>query len=436
MTVGAFAPLAFAGMSPMTRSRSPIGTSSASPPARFTKSRTHSAARRTWSRCAGSALTLGIAMNSRSSSTQVCSTGGESTWTEIRLVPERDELGLGDVAKLDRFGQGAELLQALVLDLPDSLARDVERPADLVQRPRMLAVEPVPKLEHLTLPARERAEDLAQGLLAHGDLGLFVRQRHVLVGDEVPELRLVFVADGFLERDRRLRASADVLHLIARQVEVAADLHGRRLAAELGAELPLGTDDLVQLLDDVNRHPDRARLVRERPRNGLADPPGRVRRELEALAVVELLRGANEPDRAFLDQIEERQALVAVLLRDRDDKAQVRLDHLLLRAVVTALDPLRELDLLGGREQIDFADVLQEELQRVGRDLAGRFDRPLFLFDCHDDLDVKLLESVVEVVDLGRLEVELIERDGNLVGCELSALPPGFEQCLCVIRLE
>src|SRR6478672_10179659 len=209
MTVGASAPLALAGMSPMTRSRSPMGTSSASPPARFTKSRTHSAARRTSSRCAGSALTLGIAMNSRSSSTQVCSTGGESTWTEIRLV------GLSDVAKLDRFGQGSELLQALVLDLPDPLARDVERPADLVQRPGMLAVEPVPKLEHLTLPARERPEDLAQGLLAHGDLGLLVRQRHVLVGDEVPELRLVFVADGLLERDRRLRAAADVLHLIA-----------------------------------------------------------------------------------------------------------------------------------------------------------------------------------------------------------------------------
>ena len=31
--------------------------------------------------CAGSALTLGIAMNSRSSSSQACSTGGESTWT-------------------------------------------------------------------------------------------------------------------------------------------------------------------------------------------------------------------------------------------------------------------------------------------------------------------------------------------------------------------
>ena len=149
------------------------------------------------------------------------------------------------------------------------------------------------------------------------------------------------------------------------------DLGGRRLAAALGAQLALGAQDLVQLLDDVDGHADRARLVGERARDRLADPPRRVGRELEALAPVELLGGADEADRPLLDQVEERQALVAVALRDRDDEAQVRLDHLLLRAVVAALDPLRELDLLRGGQQVDLADVLQEELQRVGRELDG-----------------------------------------------------------------
>src|SRR5690349_24425591 len=143
----------------------------------------------------------------------------------------------GDVAKLDGVRQSAELLQALVLDLADALARDVERPPDLVERARVLAVEAVAELQHLALPARERAEDLAQRLLAHADLGLLVRQRQVLVGDEVAELRLVLVADRLLERDGRLRAAADVLDLVRAEVEVLADLGGRRLAAELGAEL-------------------------------------------------------------------------------------------------------------------------------------------------------------------------------------------------------
>ena len=68
---------------------------------------------------------------------------------------------------------------------------------------------------------------------------------------------------------------------------------------------------------------DRARLVGQRAGDRLADPPGGVGGELEALAVVELLRGADEPERALLDQVEEWEALVAVVLGDRDDQAQV-----------------------------------------------------------------------------------------------------------------
>ena len=116
------------------------------------------------------------------------------------------------------------------------------------------------------------------------------------------------------------------------------DLLGGGLAAQLGDELALGAADLVELLDDVDRDADRARLVGERAGDRLADPPGRVGRELEALAVVELLRRADEAERPLLDQVEERQALVAVVLRDRDDEPQVGLDHLLLRVEVAALD--------------------------------------------------------------------------------------------------
>src|SRR6266568_6353477 len=95
------------------------------------------------------------------------------------------------------------------------------------------------------------------------------------------------------------------------------------------------------------------------------NPPGRVRRELCSpcasrlvgpSSTVELLGGANEANRSFLDQVEEWEPLVAVALRDRDDETEVRLHHLLLRTVVAALDPLRELDLLSGRQQLNLAD--------------------------------------------------------------------------------
>ena len=62
----------------------------------------------------------------------------------------------GDVAELDRVGQGAQLLQALVLDLPDSLACDVEGAADLVERAGLLAVQAEAQLEHTPLTLAER----------------------------------------------------------------------------------------------------------------------------------------------------------------------------------------------------------------------------------------------------------------------------------------
>ena len=231
------------------------------------------------------------------------------------------------------------------------------------------------------------------------------------------ELRLLLVADGLLERDRRLRAPHDLLDLLERQVEIARDLERQRLAAELGAQLALRADDLVQLLDDMHGHADRPRLVGERPRDRLPDPPRRIRRELEALAVVELLGRAHEPDRSLLDQVEERQALVAVALRDRHDETKVRLDHLLLRTVVAALDALRKLDLLRRGEQVDLADVLEEELQRVRRDLARLCDRLLLLdlVDDGNDLDLHLLERLVELVHLPRVELELVERERDVV---------------------
>ena len=206
------------------------------------------------------------------------------------------------------------------------------------------------------------------------------------------------------------------------------------LAAELRAQRPLGADDLVQLLDHVHRHPDRARLVGERAGDRLADPPRRVGRELEALAVVELLRRADEADRPLLDQVEEGQALVAVALRDRDDEAQVRLDHRLLRRVLAALDPLRELDLLRRGQERHLADVLEEELQRVGRDLARRPRRLGLGLVALDDLDLELVERRVELVQLRRVEVELVERARDVLGDQLARLPAALEQRLRLAR--
>src|SRR6266542_412941 len=78
--------------------------------------------------------------------------------------------------------------------------------------------------------------------------------------------------------------------------------------------------------------------VRDGALHRLADPPGRIGRELVAAAPVELLDRAVEAERPLLDQVEERYAEAAVDLRDRHDETQVRFDHAPLRALVAALD--------------------------------------------------------------------------------------------------
>ena len=172
--------------------------------------------------------------------------------------------------------------------------------------------------------------------------------------------------DRLVQRDGRVRGAERLVDVLDREAGRLGELLLRRLAAELDLEPAGRTRQLLLALDDVHRHADRPRVVRDRSLHGLADPPRRVRRELEPAAPVELLDGTVEAERSLLDQVEEGDAEAAVALRDRDHEPEVRLDHAALGDEVAALDHLRELDLLGGVQQLVAADVGEEELQAVG----------------------------------------------------------------------
>ena len=212
------------------------------------------------------------------------------------------------------------------------------------------------------------------------------------------------------------------------------------LFARLLEQLALGAHHLVDLLDHVHRDADVAVLVGDGPGDGLPDPPGGVRGELVALAVVELLHRADEAGVALLDEVEQVHVLGVVVLGDGDDQAQVRLDHPVLGPLVARLDALGELDLLVLGEQGDLPGFLEVEAQRVvGDRLDGQIEGGLGgLEDALADgallvdLDGLIEELRVQVLDLLHGHVVLFDQRHDLVARDVAALLAGQQEILDV----
>ena len=256
--------------------------------------------------------------------------------------------------------------------------------------------------------------------------------------DEIADRGVVVLADRLVEARHRARGLADLLQVLQRDLRRVRDLLVGRRPAELGDQLALRAPDLLLAVGDVDGNADRARLVRDAALHRLPDPPRRIGRELEAPPPVELLDGADQPDHTLLDQVEEREPVALVLLRDRDDETKVRVDHPVLRLDVAALDQLRQLDLLGGGQQRVAARLVEEQLQRVGRrrrEVAvdvGRVDGGRAAAVVRE-ADPALLELLIERLELLVLELQILDRGAELGEVEAACLLAGVEHgCECL----
>src|SRR5215211_1130029 len=316
------------------------------------------------------------------------------------------------------FAVHGQVFEGVCLDLPHPLARQPELAADRLERGRVaVAVQPVAPLHDLALALRQLRDRAPQDVLLEAHRQLLLRRR-LLGRDQLAERALVLGADRLVEARDRAGGLLHLAQLLQRPLRVLPDLLLGRLPPELRRQRPLGPRDPLLTVGDVHRDPDRPRLVRDAALDCLPDPPRRVRRELEPAPPVELLDRADEADDPLLDQVEQREPVPLVLLRDRDHQAEVGVDHPLLRLGVAALDPLSELDLLFLRQERPAPRLVQEELQRVrrrGREVAVHV-RALVLAltpAVVGQLDVALLELLVEPSDLavGQLVLgnELVE---------------------------
>src|SRR6266542_1097100 len=258
----------------------------------------------------------------------------------------------------------AQLAQGFRFDLPDSFPGYVEGAADLFEGVLRAVADAETHLQDLLFARRQGLQDPSRLILEVRHQDRLDWREHSTVLDEVAQMRILFLSDRRLERDRLLRDLHDLADLGDRHVHALGDLLGVGLPSQLLHERARGARQLVDRLDHVDRDADRARLIRDRAGDRLADPPGRIRRELVAAAVLELLDGFHQADVAFLDQVQELKTPVGVLLGDGDDEAQVRDDQLVLglvRFLFSLADhPQGLLDVL-----VRDAELLLELLERL-----------------------------------------------------------------------
>jgi hypothetical protein len=191
--------------------------------------------------------------------------------------------------------------------------------ADCLERPR-LAIEAEAKLEDAALPLGEGIQSPADTLAPQGLLGLVERIGRFPVGEQVAQLALVVRADRLVQRNGRLSGAERLVDVLDREAGRLGELVLRRLPAKLDLESAGRTGQLLLALDHVHRHADRPGVVRHGALHRLADPPGGIRRELEAAAPIELLDRAVQAEGALLDQIQERNPEAPVALGDRHDQ--------------------------------------------------------------------------------------------------------------------
>ena len=148
--------------------------------------------------------------------------------------------------------------------------------ADFLQRVVGVHADAEAHAQHAFLARGQAREHAGDGLLqVRLDRGVD-RDHRILVLDEIAEVRILLVADRRFEADRLLGDLHHLADLLERHGQPLGHFLGRGLAALLVEELAAGADQLVDRLDHMDRDADRARLVGDRARDRLADPPRRI----------------------------------------------------------------------------------------------------------------------------------------------------------------
>src|SRR5216683_2720434 len=330
-------------------------------------------------------------------------------------------------AQFARTRRVPQFAQRFRFDLPDAFARDRERLADFFERVLAAVVQAKAHLDDFFLARRQRLQHRRRLFLQIQIDDRIGRRNHGLVFDEVAEMRVFFFADRRFERNRLLRDLQNLAHFGHRNVHALGDFLAGRRAIQFLHELAAGAHQLVDRFDHVHRNTNRARLIGDRARDGLPDPPRCIRRKLVPAAPLELVHRLHQTDVAFLNQVEKLQSAVGIFLGDRNDQSKIGLDQFffgLLGFRFAAVNERQRALQFGEPDFAGFLDVFQlgaaraQFLSRFGRDLAFSHVRAAlqaygFAFQRLQPLD-RAAHLVDQPLFFKWIEIDGTNGDGNL----------------------
>src|SRR5208283_1298274 len=237
---------------------------------------------------------------------------------------------LHETLQLFAAARMAQFPERLGFDLADAFTCDVELLSYFLQRVVRLLADTEPPPQYFFLALRQRIQNLADLLvevLANGGLK---RRRHLFVFDEIPQMAVLFLPDGSFEGNRLFRYLHDLPYLLNWQLHGGCYLLGCRFPSEILHEAARRPDKFVHGFNHMHGNTDCSRLVGDRPRDRLPDPPSCIGAEFVSSLPFKLVHSLHEADVAFLNKVQELQTAIRVFLGDGYHKPEVCFHQLAL----------------------------------------------------------------------------------------------------------
>ena len=195
--------------------------------------------------------------------------------------------------------------------------------ADLFQCVAVTITQPIPQFDNLSLAVTQAFEHLGDPVAKHLLSSTNGWVLSPCVGKQVAKMAVFTVAHRTIEADWIATHGRYPPRFVYRRAGPGGDLFDRRLAPVFLEQLSRHVSDARHCLNHVHGDPDRATLIRHCASDGLSNPPRGIRAKLEASAVFKLIHRPHESGIAFLNEIQKREAAVAVLFSDGHNQPEI-----------------------------------------------------------------------------------------------------------------